>query len=236
MKRNSPRGKFEDQSGFTLVEVLVGLIISASIMAGLAALASSVNLGWERVTRKLSAQEMIGNGLAIAAGDISRIQRIIDRALAQPAFRFRGGPSSLTFVISERPASNAKGLYWIHLYTRKTSSGTALARTRSPFISKSDSVVAVSWADEVVLAEGALSFEFNYRAGRSEREAWLRDWPERDALPGLVRILMNDSKTGLEAYPPMVIALKIGAEAACVDMEGHECTMRRDGRLMGGGS
>ena len=232
MTRNSLLSKSKNQAGFTLVEVLVSLVISASIMAGLTTLASSVNLGWSSVARRLSAQEMVGNGLAIAAGDISRIERIADHELAEPAFRFRGEPSSMTFIISERPANSARGLYWIYLYTRKSSSGMALARARAPFSTTSSTVSAVGWADEVILAEGALSFDFSYRAGHSEREAWHRDWPERNSLPGLVRIQINDFNTGTEAYPPFVIALEVGAEAACGDIEGPRCTMRSAGKLL----
>ena len=232
MTRNTSQRKSKSQAGFTLVEVLVSLVISASIMAGLTTLARSVNVGWGSVARKLSVQEMVGNGLAIAAGDISRIERIADHELTEPAFRFRGGPSSMIFVISERPANSARGLYWIYLYTRKTSSGMALARARAPFNTTFNTVSAVGWADEVILAEGALSFDFSYRAGRSEREAWLRDWPEGNSLPGLARIQMNDFSTGAEAYPPFVIALKVGAEAACGEIEGPRCTMRSAGKLV----
>jgi hypothetical protein len=108
----------------------------------------------------------------------------------------------------------------------------ALARARAPFNTTSNTVPAVGWADEVILTEGALSFEFSYRAGRSEREAWHRDWLERNSLPGLVRIQINDFKTGTEAYPPFVIALKVGAEAACRDIESPRCTMRSAGKLL----
>lgn len=232
MTRNSSQRKSISQAGFTLVEVLVSLVISAAIMAGLTTLASSVNLGWSSVARKLSAQEMVGNGLAIAAGDISRIERVADYELTEPVFRFRGVPFSMTFIISERPASGARGLYWIYLYTRKTSSGMALVRTRVPFDTTSGTVPAVGWADEVILMEGALSFDFSYRAGRSERETWHRDWTERNSLPGLVKIRMSDFSTGAEAYPPFVIALKAGAEAACADIEGSRCTMRSAGKLL----
>ncbi len=232
MNGHSPQRRSKQQAGFTLIEVLVGLIISASIMAGLTALASSVNLGWGNVVRKLSGQETISNGLAIAAGDISRIQRIADRALAQPVFHFRGEPSSITFIISERPASSATGLYWIHFYNRKTSSGTVLVRARAPFNAKPSTVAKVSWADEVILSEGAVSFAFSYKGARNAGEAWLHDWPAGDALPGLVQIQMKDFKTGVEAYPSMVIALKVGAEVACVEIEGPECTMRSTGKLM----
>lgn len=232
MTRSSSQRKSISQAGFTLVEVLVSLAISAAIMAGLTTLASSVNLGWGSVARKLSAQEMVGNGLAIAAGDISRIERIVDYKPTEPVFRFRGGPISMTFVISERPASGARGLYWIYLYTRKTSSGMALARARAPFDTTSGTVPAVGWADEVVLMEGALSFDFSYRAGRTEREIWHRDWSERTSLPGLVKIQMSDSSTGAEPYPPFVIAVKAGAEAACADIEGPRCTMKSAGKLL----
>ena len=232
MNNNLPRRKSDRQAGFTLIEVLVGLIISASIMAGLTTLASSVNLGWGKVTRKLSSQETIGNGLTIAAGDIYRIQRIADHGLAQAAFRFRGEPSSITFIIPERSASSVSGLYWVHLFNRRTSLGTALVRARAPFDAKLVSLAAVNWVDEVVLSEGTVSFDFSYRPAHNAPETWVREWSEVDTLPGLVRIQMSDFRTGVEIYPSMVIAPKIGAEAACANTESAECTMKSAGKLM----
>jgi general secretion pathway protein J len=232
MNRISLQARSGRQSGFTLIEVMVGLIISASIMAGLTTLASSVNLGWGRIERKLSGLESVANGLAIASGDIARIQRIADREFVKPTFRFRGEPASMTFVIAERPASSARGLYWIHLYTRKTTTGIALVRARAPFTAKPGSFSSVSWADEVVLTEGAVSFSFSYAGMPNAPKAWLRDWPEGDILPGLVRFQVKDVMTGNEAYPPLSIALRVGAEAACADIQGAQCTMHSAGKLI----
>lgn len=220
------------QEGFTLIEVLVGLVISASVIAGLTTLASSVNIGWSQVVRKLSSQEKVSTGLAIAAGDISRIQRIADRQSKPPQFHFHGQPSSITFVVQERPASGAKGLYWVHLFSRQTRSGTALIRVHAPFYTTDGSAAAAKWADEVVLSEGGFSFSFSYKRAHGASDAWLYDWREHDTLPGLVRIQTTESRTGAQAYPPMVIALKVSAEAACVNIESPDCTMKSLGKLM----
>ena len=234
MSNDSCRGTTGKQAGFTLLEVLVGLMISAAVMVGFTTLAQSVQMGWGRVVEKLSGQETMDNGLAIAAGDVSRMQRVVNWGLSGPAYSFAGDPGAMTFVIAERPASSARGLYWIRLYSRKTPAGTALVRARAPFEVKPGPVGDVNWSDEVVLTEGNFSFGFGYGGKDNLPGTWLGAWPAGDSLPDRVQVRVENLETGDLVYPPLVIALKLGAEAACVDIESQHCTMRSAGKLVNG--
>ena len=68
------------EAGFTLLEILVGLLISSLILGGLSLAMGSINRGYEQTTAAIDRQGTITTGLEVFHQDISRIEREIGRA------------------------------------------------------------------------------------------------------------------------------------------------------------
>src|SRR4051812_40314027 len=230
MTRLSRQGAGE--SGFTLLEILVGLLVSVLIMTGLTAAMRSVNRGWQSTVDALGRQDLIANGLTIVAGDVARIERIGNKPDAPDRFLFLGGPSETIFPLSERPASNKDGLYWIKLLVRSDDTGSELVRFRVPFESRDQDMTAVEWGDPVVLLNGKFTMGFAYRAPHGGFADWSSTWAFSNRIPEQISFSILDQRTGVPVLPPLVQAVGNDAEADCVDARLSGCTIQTKGELV----
>lgn len=225
----------DGENGFTLLEILVGLVISSLIMVGLSLAMKTINMGFEQTTGSIGRQAAITTGLYIVAEDISRIERVFDNPGQPGAFLFSGGPGEAVYIMAERPGNNRAGVYWVRLLVRRTADGAELVRMRAPFDPDKTSMTDVEWSDEVVLMRGNLAIALSYRAPRAGLREWAGSWQARDMLPGEIKIEITDLRTGRLRTPVFVQSLKIGAEADCVVTELPDCTMNSGGTIAGGG-
>lgn len=217
------------EDGFTLLEILIGLAISAMIMVGLSAAMRSVNLGWDQATEIGERHNMITTGLAVAAGDIARVQRIFDNPAKPERFLFVGDRSEIIFPVAERDKHNQKGLYWVHLFLRKKGADIELVRARAPFEPGVQDLPAIVWQDEVVLLRGPFAIEFSYLPPASATQAWEASWTMQNRLPRQVRIDVKAVRGRPLVLPPFVMALEQGAELSCAGKESQFCTLKTGG-------
>jgi general secretion pathway protein J len=217
--------------GFTLLEILVGLTVSSLILIGLSQAMTTIDRGFEQATESIGRQGTIATGLRIVAGDISRIQRVLDVPEQPTRFLFEGTGNRATYVVAERPGNNRAGLYWVRLAVRDTEDGQELVRMRAPFVA-ADRDSAIAWRDEVVLLRGGMAIALSYRAPRAGLRSWAADWPAGDLMPGQIKIELTDLATGRLRVPVFVQTLKIGAEADCVTAAASGCTLQSEGRIV----
>ena len=198
-------------SGFTLLEILVGLAISSLVMVGLSLSMKTINQGFDQATVSIGRQATISTGLYVIAGDISRIERAIDDPDKPAQYLFLGNQSEAVYVLAERPGNNRAGLYWVRLLVRATKAGAELVRMRAPFIAGKNDIAAIEWTDEVVLLRGEISIQLSYRAPRLGLRQWASGWQTRNVLPTQIKIEVTDLKTGRLRVPVFVQTLKIDA-------------------------
>jgi prepilin-type N-terminal cleavage/methylation domain-containing protein len=220
------------EKGFTLLEILVGLLVSVLIMTGLTAAMRSMNRGWQATVDSLGRQDLFANGLNIVAGDLARIERMANAPENGERFLFLGGPSETIFLLSERQASNRNGLYWVRLFVRSDDTRTDLVRMRAPFESRDQDLASVDWQDPVILLGGRTSISFAYRAPRGGFTAWTPSWDMANRLPEQIRVSLLDPDTGEPLLPALVQALANNAEADCVDPKQSGCTIQTKGELV----
>jgi prepilin-type N-terminal cleavage/methylation domain-containing protein len=221
-------GSSDCENGFTLIEILVGLLISSLIMAGLGLAMKAINTGFTQETGFIGRHNALAAGLHVIGGDISRIERAIDNPDTPASFLFAGAPGEMIYVLAERPGNNRAGLYWVRLLVRKIAGGSELVRMRAPFVAGTQ---ASDWRDEVVLLRGELSIAMSYRSPRGGLRDWVGSWQARNMLPEQIKIEIGDLKTGRLLVPVFVQTLKIGAEAYCVTAEAVGCTVATEGKL-----
>jgi prepilin-type N-terminal cleavage/methylation domain-containing protein len=220
------------EEGFTLLEIMVGLMISALILLGLGEAVAVTNRGFDGTTRTIERQAALTTGLGVVADDLARIERAIDRSAKPARFLFTGTGRQMVFVLSERPGNNRAGVYWVRYQVREAASGRELVRERAPFGSPRDDPAALDWADAVVLLQGSMDIAFSYRAPRAALRQWAGSWEAHNMLPGQVKIEVTDTATGRLRVPVFVAALKITAEVACTEADSPGCTMASEGALV----
>lgn len=222
------------EAGFTLFEILIGLAISSLVMVGLSLAMKTVNQGFDQATVSIGRQATIATGLYIVAGDISRIERVIDNPDQPTQFLFFGSGNEAIYVLAERPGNNRAGLYWVRLLVRSTGKAGELVRQRAPYVEGQHDLTALEWSDEVVLMRGELAIALSYRAPRLGLREWASGWQARNMLPGQIKIEVTDTGTGRLRVPVFVQTLKISAEAGCAEPAGAGCSMAANGQLNAG--
>ena len=232
MKRFDQSG----ESGFTLLEILVGLAISSLIMVSLSLALTGINKGYDTTTAAIERQSTIATGLYVAAGDIARIERAVDKLEAPARFLFAGRPGDMIFVLAERPGNNPEGLYWVRYQVRDAGQGQELVRMRAPFNQAETDMTAITWSDEVTLVQGNMAIGFSYRAPQSGIREWGGTWVAPNMLPEQVKIELTDIATGRLRVPVLVVPLRLAAEAACVVPELPGCTTQNSGVLAAAGA
>jgi prepilin-type N-terminal cleavage/methylation domain-containing protein len=221
------------EQGFTLLEILIGLTVSALILVGLNQSMLIINRGFDQATVSIGRQSSIATGLYIVSGDITHIQRRVDNPENPRAFLFGGTASEIIYLLEERPGSIEGGLFWIRLYARNTPKGQELIRARKPFADEEVLPLSGDWQDETTLMRVDAEITFAYRATRSKSRDWQPGWSSPSQMPDQIRINITDKKTGRLRVPPFVQTLKQSAEAECAVPTAHACTLQSSGTLTG---
>jgi prepilin-type N-terminal cleavage/methylation domain-containing protein len=221
------------EHGFTLLEILIGLTVSAFILVGLNQSMLIINRGFDQATVSIGRQSSIASGLYIVSGDITHIQRRVDNPENPRAFLFGGTASEIIYLLEERPESSEGGLFWIRLSARKTPNGQELIRARKPFADEEVLPLSGDWQDETTLMRVDAEISFAYRAPRSNSRDWQSDWLSPNRMPDQIRIAITDKKTGRLRVPPFIQTLKQSAEAECAVAAAHACTVQTSGILIG---
>ena len=222
------------ERGFTLLEILVGLLISSGIMVGLSLSMRAINSGWEASTLAIERQGTFATALGVVAGDFARILRKTDDPKKPQRFLFSGGPAETNYLLAERPVNAKEGMYWVRLSARRRNGLNELVRERAPYDRQVDTGLALKWRDTVILLRGPFDFGISYRAPAAGKTSWADNWPDLNVLPAEIRLTITDPATGRNIVPPLVQSLMLGAEADCVNLGAPGCTVRSKGVLASG--
>lgn len=219
------------EAGFTLVEILVGLLISTLIMAGMSMVMKAMDMGWEATAAALDRRDTLATSLDVVSGDISRIERAMARGPEPRRFLFRGSPAEMIYLLAERPIGSREGLYWVRLSVRAVQQQAALIRQRAPYEPEQQDLARIDWSDEVVLISGRIAIGLSYRAPGTGSGSWSDSWKPTDRLPEQVKLLIVDRRSDEPLVPALIQTLRLTAEVDCVVPEAGTCTLRTKGRI-----
>jgi prepilin-type N-terminal cleavage/methylation domain-containing protein len=180
----------EDQSGFTLLELLVVITILGLTVVALTNGVRFAGRAWETQERQ-SARH----------GDLHSVQNVL-RQIITSASDFTGDGVSLRFVGTMPDALRRGGLYDIELRTI----GDRLVLASKPHFRGPMAGATVNTAD---LTEGVTAFDLAYYIPPG---GWQRTARDRNRPPALVRIAVQlaDGRT----WSPLVVAPMVEARSA----------------------
>ena len=201
------------QSGFTLLEILIGMSIMSMMMlllfASLRICVQNWNAGEKKIAQ-VSQAAIIQNFLQ---SKLHATVPLDGDFLEEPQFSFQGSENEIQFVAAMPASAGRLGLQLFKMNLQpagRDEPGNVLQVEMQPFFPQGDS--DEQWVDKpVVILRKVQSLQFVYFGtdsdARNSDSSWQNDWTERDSLPGLISIdieLVNGEK-----WPQLVVALKV---------------------------
>jgi general secretion pathway protein J len=205
-----PRRVMADQTGFTLIEVLVATLLMTVILAALATVTSQWLPNWNRGMMRVQRAERLAMGIGRIASDLSVAEMIPINADAKVPL-FEGSELAVTFVRTAVGANTRPGLEIVRLIEKADDQGLAMVRERAPFVPM-PADAQIRFVDQVVLIRSPFRVTFSY-AGPDQ--VWQSAWRGQKQLPDTIRIAVRDVATGQVLAVSSAAIVHINAAAEC---------------------
>lgn len=211
-------------AGFTLVEVLAGLVLASLILVSLNMAMSAVGKGTDHTRRSLGEQAELGSAVDIFGRDVARIAKV--RRPAKPGgfagYVFDGRRDAIVYPLREQEGLSSPGLYLVRLSVQRKDGQTTLLRERAPLPAGDDAALP-QWGDGVALLTGPYDIDFAYRAQRSGQREWNDSWQAAETMPEQIRLTITNRATGRLRVPGFVQSLAIDSEVDCAGNHETRC-------------
>ncbi|MGH8550601.1 MAG: prepilin-type N-terminal cleavage/methylation domain-containing protein [Methylococcales bacterium] len=203
----------ETQNGFTLLEILIGLVLLSIMMTllfGSIRMGARIwNAGEERAAqldRMLVVENFLRQSLLTA-------RPVMDEFSGEePVFSFSGTRDSIQFVADLPGSARRGGLHQFNLeLVEEGDSSVLIAKLKAfyPTLSGADAAIEdvrlVSGVDRFTLSYFG-SDEFDLEASGSR---WTDDWKDKVFMPALIKLVIR-MKDGSE-WPPLIVSPKLAA-------------------------
>jgi general secretion pathway protein J len=207
MSRAKPEAR---RAGFSLVEAMAAVALTASIVMGLSSMTGQWLPNWRRGFVDLQRADLLGLGLERLAEDISAAEYVTPWGGA-PTPLFEGDASEMIFVRSAIGPNSYPHLEVIRLAQISDDRGLALTRMRAPFTPMSPGVSAQSFpfGDAVALVRAPYGVTFAY-AGADR--VWVDSWKSQKHLPDAVRITVRDTILNRVLAASTAVRIKVTAQ------------------------
>lgn len=197
--------------GFTLIELVVALALSAVVMLGLVSALASFGKTATTMERKYEnsdelrlVSEFIRSTLS--RGTVSHKLRLPDNA---ELVYFRGGIAEVRWLGVMPPRHGVGGLQHMRLAVSASSGATSLIFQATPFFGE---MSEPDWTTlpAVVLVDRLAGLALSYLDPKSG--SWRSDWWHETDLPESVRVEL--ATQDLQHWPTLVVRVRAGSHAA----------------------
>ncbi|TPQ36254.1 general secretion pathway protein GspJ [Bradyrhizobium guangdongense] len=204
------RRALADESGFTLLEVLLATLLMTVILAALATVTAQWLPNWNRGIARVQRAERLATGLDRIVADLAVAEQVRMNGDARNPL-FEGSELAVTFVRTALGPSTRPGLEIVRLIEKADAQGLALVRERASF-QPMPTDGQIRFVDQVVLIRAPFRVSFSY-AGADQ--AWQPTWRGQAQLPERIRVTVRDGATGQVLAVSAAATLHITAPADC---------------------
>ena len=199
-------------AGFSLIEAMAALALTAIIIIALSSVAGQWLPNWRRGFVELQRADLLGIGLERLVDDLSAAEYVTPSAGA-PAPLFEGDGSSVVFVRSAIGPDAYPHLEIVRMAEIKEDRGLAMVRTRARFAPTAPRAPAqaIAFGNPVTLIRAPFHISFAY-AGPDR--VWLPSWKGREQLPEAVRISVRDTVANRVLAASTVARVRVTAPGA----------------------
>jgi hypothetical protein len=196
------------RAGFSLVEVLASLIVTALIVVVLAPIVRQLLMTWDRGSEVARAVEMKTRGLGLLRDDIRNA--IVWTTAGQPenSTTFRGNTTSLRFPAIANVGSGRREIEMLAVTVDPSPDGYALVRRRATL----NGLAYGPFTDPIVLLSGPFKFVFRYKSRSGDETAV---WSDAADIPGSVALTILDQR-GPIFKAPIEFPLFASLPAGCI--------------------
>jgi len=212
----TPTAAQSGNSGFTLVEALLALLLMSIVMAALASVTAQWLPSWDRGIGRLQQIETVADGLDRLAEDIAAAEIVSIGRDAPPLFD--GGELSVAFVRTILNPNTAGGLEIVRIAEISDKRGPVLVRSTALFTPNvTGGADSVSFGNPVALIRAPYRATFSY-AGTDR--VWHETWHQQTLLPRAVRVRLRDGVTSTTLAVSTTALIHAELRASCVSRTG----------------
>ena len=189
--------------GFTLIEMLVGLVLFSFILAMLYSGLFSLGKSFSSGTAQASENDESRLSLSFLRTCISQTSPLIDAGTRNALFS--GEEHNLVFVSSLPAHLGGERLYLIRLQNEPSASGRQLQLHYQPLISGyliNDKQQIEPLLDDIQ----AINFSYFGKKQLSDTPSWHRTWTQQRQLPQLIKLTLESSKPN-KKWPPLLFSV-----------------------------
>ncbi len=200
--------------GFTLLEALVAVALTALVLSMLRTVTASWLPSWNLGLSRLQNADLVALAAERIAADLVSAEVL---SLTPTSLRatFAGTPSSVVLVRSALGPNSADGLEIIKIAEEEGKIGVSLVRSRAPFAllgSKDGGSAGIDFSDRVALLRKPFRVSFAY--ADSNRQ-WRDQWLDMPVLPSAIRITIKDMTKRMAQDTIMTVSPHANAAAIC---------------------
>lgn len=216
--------------GFTLIETLAALAITAVILVAAAGLVHDFVMGFDRGTRTITTADRLVLAVERLAGDFAAARFAPKAVDAGSGVAFTAGEENsgrLTFVSGANIAAGPRGEEIVSLTIEPAGDLTRLIRRRAPWRGPSGRFGEITPQDPVILIEGNYDMSFSFgKANPEGRMTWTPNWPDTKSIPQSVRLVIRDRTSGIDILPRAEFRLRSDMMISC-GFGGPSCEAER---------
>jgi prepilin-type N-terminal cleavage/methylation domain-containing protein len=221
-KSSSMMTAAERRAGFTLVEMLAALAITAMVIMSMGALLYQTTFFFDRGTRTVDQSEQLALAVDSLKRDFAAARFVVQRYPDGIRAAFTGTPggddasAKVLFVTAGGKGPGAQGAEAVSMTIERGEDSVQLVRRRSAWAGPHMRLEDVRLGDPVVLLKGkfAISFKFSELTEDGKLE-WRDLWTGEHGLPYSVRLTMRDDETGADLLPGADFRIYADAPAGC---------------------
>lgn len=203
-----------DIRGFTLLEALVALALTALVLSMLRSVTASWLPSWNLGIGRLQNADLVSLATERIAADLVSAE-FLSLDPTSPRAAFDGTPSSVVLVRSALGPNAANGLEIIKIAEEEGKAGFALVRSRAPFAllgPRDGGSPGIDFSDRVTLLRAPFRISFAFADANHQ---WQDLWHDMPVLPSAVRIGISDATKANAPYATMTVSLHTNAAAIC---------------------
>ena len=194
----------ETNGGFTLLEALAGVAVTAAIVAALGAVAGQWLPNWRHGFLALQNADLIGLSLDRIVEDVSSAEYArLDSGAGAPLFR--GEPGTVTFMRQAIGPGASPRLEIVRIGEIETARGFEVERARAPYAPG----VLGTFADATTLLRPPFRLEFAYAGPDGQ---WRPAWGQGPLLPRAVRLTVRAASAAIVASTAFVLKVTAAPE------------------------
>jgi hypothetical protein len=211
----------KSRAGFTLIEALAALAITATIILSTGGLLYQNIFFFDRGTRIVDQSEQLALAVDALTRDLGAARFVVQKHANVARAAFTGtpdsadGPAKILFITSGGKEAGSQGEEVVSITVEQGDEFTQLVRRRAPWLGPRVHLEDAQPSDPVILLKGKFSISFRFSELTKEGKiVWHDSWTGETGLPHAIRLNVRNEE-GADLLVGAEFPVHADASAAC---------------------